>query len=134
MHLRRRSLAALAMVALVGVGLSVGASSAIAQGVTTGGITGVVSDPSGAGIESAQIQVVNTATGAKAGAVSRTNGIYNVVGLQVGGPYTISVRRIGFQPVQQTGVNVPLGQSVRLDFRLTQQAATLSGVQVTATA
>jgi len=129
MHLSRRSLAALATVALVA-----GASTAAAQGVTTGGISGVVSDPSGTGIESAQVQVVNTATGARAGAVTRANGIYTIAGLDVGGPYTVSVRRIGFQPVEKAGVNVPLGQSVRVDFHMSQQAATLTGVQVTASA
>ena len=111
-----------------------GASLAGAQGVTTGGITGVVSTPSGQGIEAAQVQVTNASTGARVGSLTRANGLFTVLGLEVGGPYTISVRRIGYQPTQKSGITVPLGQTVRVDFSVAPQTTTLSTVEVTSTA
>lgn len=123
----------IAFAAMVALGTA-GVSRATAQGVTTGGITGVVTNSSGAGIESAQVQVTNSATGAHAGSVSRSNGLYSILGLEVGGPYTISVRRIGFQPTQRTGVMIPLGQAVRINLQLAEQTTTLSTVQVKTTA
>ena len=119
----------LVIAALVALGAG-GASRASAQGVTTGGVTGIVTNPSGAGIESAQVQVINTATGARVGALSRVNGLYTVLGLEVGGPYTVTVRRIGFQPTQKTGIIVPLGQTVRVDLMMAEQKTTLSTVEV----
>jgi hypothetical protein len=107
-----------------------GASRVAAQGVTTGGVSGVVTNSSGAGIESAQVQIVNTSTGARAGSLTRTNGLFNISGLEVGGPYTISVRRIGFQPSEKTGVRIALGQVVRIDLKMTEQTTTLSAVNV----
>jgi hypothetical protein len=109
---RSWSLAVAAIFAL----FTVSASRATAQGVTTGGISGVITNSSGAGIESAQVQAINTSTGARVGSITRTNGLYTIAGLEVGGPYTVTVRRIGFQPTQKTGVLVPLGQVVRIDL------------------
>ena len=69
-------------------------------------MSGVVTDSVGQPIEAAQIQVANQATGVKSYAVTRTNGNYYVQGVEVGGPYVISVRRIGFAPDSVTGVHL----------------------------
>ncbi|HEY5086185.1 MAG TPA: carboxypeptidase regulatory-like domain-containing protein, partial [Gemmatimonadaceae bacterium] len=119
-----------AIAAMVALGTAA-ASRVAAQGVTTGGIAGIVTSPAGAGIEGAQVLVVNTATGGRVGGRTRANGLFTILGLEVGGPYTITVRRIGFQPTQRIGVTVPLGQTVRVDFRMDEQTTTLSTVQVT---
>ena len=117
-----------AAIALV-TGASVGAS---AQGITTGGVTGTVTDPSGAPIEGAQIQVRNAKTGFTAGALTRANGQFSVQGLLPDDGYSVTVRRIGFQPVTRDGKRVVLGESIREDFRLEQQTAVLEAVMVTA--
>src|SRR5687767_13646581 len=75
--------------------LTASVPSLSAQGVTTGSITGVVTDETGQTIEAAQIQVVSRSTGVTAGALSRADGKYTVHGLETGGPYTVSIRRIG---------------------------------------
>lgn len=123
----------LAIAALV-VFPTVGVVSASAQGITTGGVSGVVTDASGAGIESAQVQITNTSTGARAGSISRTNGLYTISGLEVGGPYTITVRRIGFQPAEKTGIMIQLGQTRRVDLSMNAQTTTLSAVNVSSQA
>jgi hypothetical protein len=104
-----------------------------AQGVTTGAISGTVTDAGGKAVEGAQVQVLNTSSGARTGAVTRTDGRYYVQGLEVGGPYTVNVRRIGYAPQEKTNLRVGLGQNVVVDFTLAQQATQLSGVMVTST-
>src|SRR5688572_33195258 len=115
------------------IALVTGASSvATAQGITTGGVTGSVTDPSGAPIEGAQIQIRNAKTGFSSGAVSRANGQYSVQGLLPDDGYSVTVRRIGFQPVTRENRRVALGESIREDFRLEQQTAVLETVMVAA--
>ncbi|MGH7650793.1 MAG: carboxypeptidase regulatory-like domain-containing protein [Gemmatimonadaceae bacterium] len=110
------------------------AASASAQGVTTGAISGTVTNEQGQGVEAAQVQVLNNSTGARAGTVTRSDGRYYVQGLEVGGPYTISVRRIGFTQKDTTGIYVSLGQNSRIDLGIATQAAQLAAVSVTGVA
>jgi hypothetical protein len=126
----RRWISALAAVAGLAGG---GRADLHAQGVTTGAVTGVVTEAAtGQPVEDAQIQVVNQSTGASTGGQTRADGRYNVAGLEVGGPYSVTVRRIGFQPQTREGFRVTLGQRVQADFALQTQAAVLSAVEVTA--
>lgn len=104
-----------------------------AQGVTTAAVSGTVVDAaSGEPIEAAQIVVVNHSTGVTSGGLSREGGQFFIQGLLVGGPYSISVRRIGYEPEQINNVGLSLGQNYRADFKLKQQAAQLAAVSVTA--
>jgi outer membrane receptor protein involved in Fe transport len=104
-----------------------------AQGVTTGALTGTVTDEAGQGVEGAQIQLRNTRTGLNIGTLSRSSGLYSIQGLQPDANYTLVVRRIGYAPVTRTGVAITLGQTRREDVRMTREAAVLSTVTVTAT-
>jgi len=111
-----------------------GGSPADAQGTTTGGAAGTVTDQVGAPVEGAQVEVLNNSTGARVLSTSRANGLYSVSGLEVGGPYSVLVRRIGFQPMRRDNITVSLGVTSRADFRLTPQATTLEAVSVTGVA
>lgn len=106
---------------------------ALAQGVTTGAIAGLVVDESGKPTDGALIQVENRSNGFKASTLTRENGRYYVQGLEVGGPYTVQVRRLGFAQQSQDGVQVKLGQTVPVDFVVKAQAAQLASVTVSAT-
>ena len=119
MRISRRTLAALALVGLA----VIPAARLAAQGVTTGAIGGTVTDPAGKIVEAVQIQVVNTQTGFTTGTITRANGTYLVQNLEVGGPYTVRARRIGFEPAERTGVFVGLSQTFKVDLQL--QAATV---------
>jgi hypothetical protein len=105
-------------------------TSGFAQGVTTGAVSGTISNDQGQAVESAQIEVLNRATGSRSATNSRSDGRYYVQGLEVGGPYTVTVRRIGFAPRDTTDVYVALGQNARVDLRLNTQATQLAGVQI----
>ena len=79
--------------------LVTGASARLlAQGITTGAISGTVTDPNGVPIEGAQVQVRNARTGASAGGITRANGQYNIQGIEPDPGYSVTVRRIGFEP------------------------------------
>ena len=121
----RGAVSALALSALVPASLA-------AQGVTTGAITGRVTDQTGAGIDEAQVEVRNPRTGLTVGAMTRSGGLYSVQGLPPDAGYTISVRRIGYSPITRPGIQVTLGQARREDFQLAQTAAILEAITVTA--
>ena len=104
-----------------------------AQGVTTGALTGAITDNAGQGVEGAQVQLRNARTGLNIGTLSRSFGLYSIQGISPDNDYTIVVRRIGYGPQTRTGVVIPLGQARREDFKLSREAAVLSTVTVTAT-
>ena len=128
--LRLRAIAALSVVVAT---LAVLAPVTVAaQGVTTGAVTGVISDESGQGIENAQVQITNRATGYSTGALTRVGGRYFVQGLDVGNRYAITVRILGFQAQTVENVRVVLGTATPVDIQLARQATELAGVTVTA--
>lgn len=120
------------MLALVTALLLGGALPLGAQGITSGSIAGLVTDETGAPIENAQVSVTNRQTGVTLRGTTRDNGRYSIAGLEPGGPYTVTIRRIGFAPVTRDNINVPLGNAARVDVGLTHQAAVLAGVRVEA--
>jgi outer membrane receptor for ferrienterochelin and colicin len=110
------------------------ATTLSAQGTTTGAITGTVTNQAGTGLGAAQVTIRNTTTGYTASATTRDNGYYFVQGLEVGGPYTVRVRRIGYEPGEQTDIRVVLSRQSKVDFVLRNQAQQLTGVVTTASA
>ena len=74
-----------------------------AQGVTTGAIHGIVTGADSAAIADAIITVTNSANGERWRTVTRAGGRYVVEYLSLGGPYTIEVQAIGFQPTERVG-------------------------------
>ena len=105
-----------------------------AQGITTGAISGVITSDQGPPVEGAVVRITNRSTGVTTSAQTRENGRYFIQSLEVGGPYTVEVRRIGFQPVTKNNVTVTLSQTTRADIVLPTQAVTLEGVTTIATA
>jgi hypothetical protein len=109
------------------------ATNASAQGVTTGAIGGTVSQENGTPLSGAQILVVNATTGFRTGGITRENGQFLVSGLEVGGPYTVTVRRIGYQPHTRENTYVQLSQTERIAVNLTPQATQISSLEIRAT-
>ena len=70
-----------------------------AQGTTSAAIAGRVLDTEGRGLPGVEVVVTNHATGIAMRVSSRAEGRYLVSGLEVGGPYSVTVRRIG-SPMQ----------------------------------
>ena len=90
-------------------------------------------DESGTGLALADVVVINRATGVSLRARSRAQGRYVVAGLEVGGPYTVVVRRLGSREKTLTGLFLNLGQRLRVDVRLNQQPVALQGMETNET-
>ena len=107
-------------------------ASGTAQGVTTGAISGTVTNEQHQPVEGAQVRVVDRTTGFSSQVTSKSDGRYTVPGLEVGSAYAVTVRRIGFAPQTRENVTVVLSQVTRLDFALVTQATQLQAVNVVA--
>src|SRR5256885_5767783 len=115
--------------------LVTGASARLlAQGVTTGAVSGTVTDANGVPVEGAQVRLRSMRTGASIGAMTRSNGQYNISGVEPDPGYSVTERRIGFEPQTQNNIVVSLGQTTRSDFQLKQQTTVLETVNIAAEA
>src|SRR3989442_14480375 len=101
-----------------------------AQGVTSAAVAGRISDESGAPVPAAQLTLVNGSTGQRYAARSRDDGRYSFENVDVGGPYTLAVRALGFEPKTSTPFNLQLGQRFVLDLSLKRSAVQLEAVTV----
>jgi hypothetical protein len=117
------------------IALATGASARLsAQGITTGAVSGIVTDANGAPVEGAQVQLRNTKTGASAGGITRANGQYSIQGVEPDDRYSLTVRRIGFEPITRDNLRVALGETNRQDVSLKAQSTVLETVMVSAEA
>ena len=89
----------------------------LAQGVTTAAIRGTVSASGGGDADGARVEVLHTATGFAVEGVVR-EGRFLFQGLEVGGPYTVTVERFGSLPAVREAVFLRLGEPLDLAFQL----------------
>ena len=108
------------------------------QGITTSAIRGTVRVADGSGssragiaVDGARVSVLHTATGSVFVTESR-DGRFLVEGLEVGGPYTVTVEVAGFAPQQRERVFITLGEPLELRFMLQPVLATLDTLRAAA--
>jgi outer membrane receptor for ferrienterochelin and colicin len=110
--------------------LSLLASTAAAQGVTTGSVAGQVTDQAnGAPVASATVTAVNLQTGFQRQTNTAANGLFTIP-LLPPGTYVVRVRRIGYRPEALTGLTVRLGERAAANLALTAAAVELEAVVV----
>src|SRR6516164_11112187 len=101
-----------------------------AQGETTSGIVGTVTDPSGAALPRATVAIINTETGSKRSLATDDAGRFSFPQLKPGS-YTVKVEAEGFEPQTAPNVQAGLGQKQTVNFILKLAAAkgevTISG-------
>jgi hypothetical protein len=105
----------------------------VAQGVTTGAISGIVADPQGQPVAGAEVRITHTGTGFTTATLTRANGYYLVQGLEVGGPYRVEVSALGYGAHTTPDIFVRLSATTRVDVRLTVQAVQLERLDITVT-
>jgi hypothetical protein len=91
---------------------------ALAQGVTTANIAGVVKDASGAVLPGVTITAVHLPSDTTYTAITQGDGRFNIPGMRIGGPYTVSAVLQGFQTAEQREVMLSLGVTQDLTFTL----------------
>src|SRR5882762_6717921 len=110
-------------------------AAALAQGVTTGAVAGIAIDSaSGAPLDGARVVAVHVPSGTTYAAATRADGRFTIPGMRVGGPYRVTVSRVGYRPEAQSGVTVTLGVTSDLRFGLKQAAVELEAIIVPTTA
>ena len=111
---------------------ALGAPLVHAQGVTSGSITGTVTDTQGAVVPGVTVVAVHQPSGTSYEGVTQGDGHFVLPGVRVGGPYRVSAMLTGFGTEVQEGVTVSLGTSTDLAFKL-KVANIAEEVTVTAT-
>lgn len=117
----------LAMILLV---LSTGL--ALSQGVTTSGISGLVTEANGQPLPGANVVATHLPSGTRYGAVSNLEGKYSIPGMRVGGPYRVSVSFIGFSTQEVDGIVLSLGVVSNVNVVLKEEGQELTEVLITA--
>ena len=120
------------LTALVAAALLLAPVPLSAQGDARGSILGRVTDATDAGITGADVRAINVATGVSA--ISKTNMAGNyVLAYLLTGTYTVEVETKGFKKFVRPGIEVHIGDAVRVEavLQVGNQAET---VQVTADA
>src|SRR5438132_2323920 len=80
----------------------------LAQGVTTAAINGSVRAPTDGRLDGARVEAVNRATGFRVTTEVR-GGRFSLAGLEIGVPYDVTVRQLGFAPQRRSRVYLGLG-------------------------
>lgn len=93
-------------------------ASLFGQGLTTSGITGVIQDASGSAISGANVTILHVPTGTIDRTTTGNNGRYNVRGLRIGGPYTVTVSSELYRTAVQNDVRIELSRASRADFQM----------------
>lgn len=102
--------------------------------ITTSSISGRVTDEGHKSLSGTTVVATYTPTGTQYSTVVDANGIYRLLNVRPGGPYTIEYRSIGFQSVTHNGVNVALGETRVINVSMKEAAIDLSEVVVSADA
>jgi hypothetical protein len=85
--------------------------------LTTGGIVGTVSDPSGSRIPGVTVTALEVETSTPTTATTDSSGNYSFTNLHIG-KYSLTFQKEGFQRVIQSNVDLGIGQVIRFDIAL----------------
>ena len=96
------------------------------------GVSGTVTDASGAVLPGASVTAVNTATSIKSTTTTNSAGVYNFAALP-SGTYEVTVEMPGFQTLKRTDVRLAVGVQLRINFEM-QVRSIATQLEVTASA
>jgi hypothetical protein len=115
------------------VAMAIFARPSLAQNVTTGTISGAITDQQGGALPGASVTATHEPTGTKYEALSGVDGRYQMPSVRVGEPYTVTASLSGFRDKTESNVKVGLGEDRSVDFKLALATVTET-VTVIATA
>ena len=97
---------------------------------STSGIVGVVTDEAGNPVPGAEVLVVHEPTGTVKTVVTQNSGRYRANGLRVGGPYTVTITKSGYQGDQFGEVYTALSDDFQLNAQIQSGSAQLGSLEV----
>jgi hypothetical protein len=83
----------------------------------TGGVNGIVTDPTGAVVPNAKVQATNVETGVVTETTTNSDGVYAIRFLQIGN-YKVSVAAPGFGTATYGPLVLDTGQNIKIDAKL----------------
>ncbi len=122
--LKKVSLIILAFIAII--------NFAYSQGGTTASISGRVTDADGKPLAGTTIKVVHQPTGTTSGAVTNNAGRFNIIGLRVGGPYTVTISMVGYESQVKENITLGIDQNFSMNIRLVEKGVKTGTVDVVA--
>lgn len=114
---------------LLGIFLISAVFSLSAQ-VTTSNMSGTVVDDQSEALLGANVVALHTPTGTKYGAITNEDGLFKMLNMRVGGPYTVTITYVGFKEQQVEDVFLTLGKTFTLDVVLLTESQVLDEVVV----
>ena len=115
--------------ALLAIVPTLTAPRVIAQ-ATEGYVSGSIRLADGAPVADANVTARNDATGFQEVRRSDARGRFVFAQLPIGGPYAVTVRKLGYGAQRRTGITLNLGDRVSLEFTLKPAAQQLAAVDV----
>eukprot|EP01042_Synura_sphagnicola_P035747 gene35747-45765_t len=112
------------MVGAVAIALMSASAPAVYAQQTTAAVRGLVTDTKGAPVAGATVTVINLPSGTKDVTRTSKDGVYELSGLKVGGPYEIDIASPGLKTSQVTGVYLTLGDQQKIDVAMEETGAT----------
>ena len=103
-----------------------------AQSASTGGLRGRILDRDSVPVEAALVTLTHTPTGTASTALSVADGRYTLRGQRPGGPYRVTVARLGFRNFTREDIELLLGRFVDLDITLVSAAIEIEPLVVEA--
>lgn len=104
--------------------------TAMAQ-ITTSSLTGkVVVEGANESAIGATVQAVHEPSGTRYAAVTNASGRFTIQGMRTGGPYTVTISYIGFQPKNLKNITLELGETFNINATLSEDASELGEVIV----
>jgi Carboxypeptidase regulatory-like domain/TonB-dependent Receptor Plug Domain len=104
--------------------LLIAGPTALAQNVTTGNLSGTVTDPQGGVLPGVTVTATHEPTGTKYEGVTTAEGRFQMPAVRVGGPYTVTAALSGFRDKTESDVTVGLGEARTVDFKLSLATVT----------
>src|SRR5690242_4916832 len=86
-------------------------------------LNGTVTDPSGARVPNAKVDLVHVDTGLTREAITDSSGVYSISSLPVG-KYNVTISREGFRTYVHNGIELFVGQTLTINAQLQVGAAT----------
>lgn len=106
-------------------------ATAMTAQVTTSSMSGKVADQSGEPVVGATVVATHTPSGTQYYAVADDKGLFRILNIRPGGPYTVSVQMLGYVTLEQSGISVALSDNYVLNATLAEESMTLDAAVVT---
>jgi len=109
----------------------VAAPDMIAQGVTTAGIGGFVTDKTRSPVPGVTVVAVHVPSGTRAVTTTRANGQYSLSGLRIGGPYTVTASSPTIATQETKDIFLDVSSTADVSFSVSSEVVVLEAMSVT---